>query len=188
MTAHWLPVGPSRTSSAGIDGERDEQVRITDDPEVDAAYAHLTDERLMPGLTLFPVELPEGVRAIVVLDRKDGKAGTGGGGAAVHGGHLRRAPGHVACRQGRPRSREPRRRPGPPATRVCPGWSLSAGPGPGPGPLAGGIATRPIAAVPAGQANGPAGERRAEYRLGRLGLRGHGLSGAGGLRRRRGQG
>jgi uncharacterized protein YuzE len=48
-------------------------MRITYDPEVDAAYIYLTDEQLLPGRDSVPVDPPEGMRAYIVLDWKDGK-------------------------------------------------------------------------------------------------------------------
>ncbi len=51
----------------------DGTVRITYDPEVDAAYIYLTDERLPPGRDSVPVDPPEGIQADIVLDWKDGK-------------------------------------------------------------------------------------------------------------------
>jgi uncharacterized protein YuzE len=48
-------------------------VRITYDPEADAAYVYLTDEPLMPGRDSVPVDPPDGTQAFVVLDWKDGK-------------------------------------------------------------------------------------------------------------------
>ena len=40
---------------------------------MDAAYIYLTDEQLPPGRDSVPVDPPEGMRADIVLDRKDGK-------------------------------------------------------------------------------------------------------------------
>jgi uncharacterized protein YuzE len=51
----------------------DIDVRITYDPEVDAAYIHLTDEQLPPGRDSVPVDPPGGMRADIVLDWRDGK-------------------------------------------------------------------------------------------------------------------
>ena len=51
----------------------DRTVRITYDPEVDAAYVYLTDEQLPPGRDSIPVDPPEGIQAGIVLDWKDGK-------------------------------------------------------------------------------------------------------------------
>ncbi len=48
-------------------------MRITYDPEVDAAYIYLTDEQLPPGRDSVPVDPPEGMQACIVLDWKDGK-------------------------------------------------------------------------------------------------------------------
>jgi uncharacterized protein YuzE len=48
-------------------------VRITYDPEVDAAYIYLTDEQLPPGRNSVPVDLPGGIQADIVLDWRDGK-------------------------------------------------------------------------------------------------------------------
>ena len=47
-------------------------MRITCDPAADAAYIHLTGERLTRGRTSIPATPPEGVRAFIVLDWKDG--------------------------------------------------------------------------------------------------------------------
>lgn len=46
-------------------------MRVTYDPEADAAYIYLTDEQLMPGRDSVPVDPPEGMHAFVVLDWKD---------------------------------------------------------------------------------------------------------------------
>ena len=51
----------------------DAGVRVTYDPDADAAYIYLTDEQLMPGRDSVPVDTPEGTQAMVVLDWKDGK-------------------------------------------------------------------------------------------------------------------
>jgi uncharacterized protein YuzE len=51
----------------------DENVRVTYDPAVNAAYIYLTDEQLLPGRDSVPVDPPEGMQAFVVLDWKDGK-------------------------------------------------------------------------------------------------------------------
>lgn len=51
----------------------DGNVRITYGPEADAAYIYLTDEQLSPGRDSVSVDPPEGMRAFVVLDWKDGK-------------------------------------------------------------------------------------------------------------------
>jgi uncharacterized protein YuzE len=48
-------------------------MRVEYDPDVDAAYVHFTDEPLVPGRNSLPCETPEGVRAMVVMDWKDGK-------------------------------------------------------------------------------------------------------------------
>jgi uncharacterized protein YuzE len=48
-------------------------VRITYDPDADAAYIHLTDEPLAPGRHSIPCDPPDGMRAWVVMDWKDGK-------------------------------------------------------------------------------------------------------------------
>jgi uncharacterized protein YuzE len=48
-------------------------MRVTYDPEADAAYIYLTDEQLMPGRDSVPIDPPEGMQAMVVLDWKDGK-------------------------------------------------------------------------------------------------------------------
>lgn len=49
-------------------------MRITYDPEADAAYVYLTDEPLMPGRSSVPVDPPDGMHAFVVLDWKDGRS------------------------------------------------------------------------------------------------------------------
>ena len=48
-------------------------MRVTYDPEVDAAYIYLTDEKLMSGRDSVPCDAPEGEHAFIVLDWKDGK-------------------------------------------------------------------------------------------------------------------
>jgi len=48
-------------------------MRVSYDPEVDAAFIYLTDQALEPGRDSIPCETPEGVSAIVVMDWKDGK-------------------------------------------------------------------------------------------------------------------
>jgi uncharacterized protein YuzE len=48
-------------------------MRVTYDPDVDAAYIYLTNSDLMPGRDSIPCETPEGVQAMVVLDWKDGR-------------------------------------------------------------------------------------------------------------------
>lgn len=48
-------------------------MRVTYDPEADAAYIHLTEEELLPGRDSVPCDAPEGDHAFVVLDWKDGK-------------------------------------------------------------------------------------------------------------------
>jgi uncharacterized protein YuzE len=48
-------------------------MRVTYDPEADAAYIYLTEVELMPGRNSVPVDPPEGIQAMVVLDWKDGK-------------------------------------------------------------------------------------------------------------------
>ncbi|MEU5852634.1 DUF2283 domain-containing protein [Saccharopolyspora shandongensis] len=47
-------------------------MRITYDPEVDAAYIYLTDVELEPGIDTIPLEAPDG-SAMVNMDWKDGK-------------------------------------------------------------------------------------------------------------------
>ena len=49
------------------------RMRLTYDPEADAAYIYLTDEVLMPGRDSVPCDAPDGDHAMVVLDWKDGK-------------------------------------------------------------------------------------------------------------------
>ena len=48
-------------------------MRITYDSQADAAYVYLTDTALMPGRDSVPMDPPDGVHAMVVLDWKDGK-------------------------------------------------------------------------------------------------------------------
>ena len=48
---------------------------MTYDSQADAAYAYLTDKPLMPGRGSVPVDPPDGVDAMVVLDWKDGVVG-----------------------------------------------------------------------------------------------------------------
>lgn len=48
-------------------------MRVTFDPDADAAYIYLTEAPLTPGRDSVPLDPPEGVRAFVVLDWKDGK-------------------------------------------------------------------------------------------------------------------
>ncbi len=48
-------------------------MRVTYDPEADAAYIYLTDEDLLPGRDSVPCDPPDGGRAWVVLDWKEGK-------------------------------------------------------------------------------------------------------------------
>ena len=48
-------------------------MRVSYDPESDAAFTYLTDQALEPGRDSIPSETPEGVSAIVVMDWKDGK-------------------------------------------------------------------------------------------------------------------
>lgn len=49
-------------------------MRITYDPQADAAYIHLTGEQLPPGRDSVPVDPPENVaRAWVILNWRDGK-------------------------------------------------------------------------------------------------------------------
>jgi uncharacterized protein DUF2283 len=45
----------------------DRTMRITYDPEVDAAYIYLTDKQLPPGRDSVPVDPPEGMHAYIVL-------------------------------------------------------------------------------------------------------------------------
>jgi uncharacterized protein YuzE len=47
-------------------------MRLTYDPDADAAYIYLTDEDLLPGRDSVPCDAPEGEQAFVVLDWKDG--------------------------------------------------------------------------------------------------------------------
>jgi uncharacterized protein YuzE len=48
-------------------------VRITYDPEANAAYVCLTDEKLEPGRQSIKASTPDGTEAFVVLDWKDGR-------------------------------------------------------------------------------------------------------------------
>jgi uncharacterized protein YuzE len=48
-------------------------VRITYDPEVDAAYVYLTDEALTAGRDSVSCDPPEDAQGNVVMDWKDGK-------------------------------------------------------------------------------------------------------------------
>lgn len=48
-------------------------MRITYDPQVDAAYIYLTEDALDPGRDSIPLEVPDGIAAMVVMDWKDGK-------------------------------------------------------------------------------------------------------------------
>jgi uncharacterized protein YuzE len=49
-------------------------MRVTYDPEADAAYIYLTDEPLVPGRDSVPCDPPENIQhAWVVMDWKDGK-------------------------------------------------------------------------------------------------------------------
>lgn len=48
-------------------------MRVTYDPDADAAYIYLTDAQLMPGRDSVPVDPPEGISAWVVLDWREGK-------------------------------------------------------------------------------------------------------------------
>lgn len=51
----------------------DRNVRITYDPDVDAAYIYLTAEQLLLGRDSIPVDPPEGIQAYIGFDWKDGK-------------------------------------------------------------------------------------------------------------------
>lgn len=48
-------------------------MRITYDPQVNAAYIYLTDAPLDSGRDSIPLEVPEGTGAMVVMDWKDGR-------------------------------------------------------------------------------------------------------------------
>ncbi len=48
-------------------------MRITYDAQVDAAYIYLTEDALDPGRDSIPLEVPDGIAAMVVMDWKDGK-------------------------------------------------------------------------------------------------------------------
>jgi uncharacterized protein YuzE len=62
---------PERTT--GRRASYAQRVRVTYDPEVDAAYIRLTDQSLEPGRQSIPCNPPEGIKAWVVMDWKDGK-------------------------------------------------------------------------------------------------------------------
>ena len=48
-------------------------MRITYDSQADAAYVYLTDTVLLPGRDSVPVDPPDGVQAMVVVDWKEGR-------------------------------------------------------------------------------------------------------------------
>lgn len=48
-------------------------MRITYDPQADAAYFYFTETVLDPGRDSIPLEVPRGVAAMVIMDWKDGK-------------------------------------------------------------------------------------------------------------------
>jgi uncharacterized protein YuzE len=48
-------------------------VRISYDPEADAAYIRFADQPLEPGRDSIPCKSPPGVEAMIVMDWKDGK-------------------------------------------------------------------------------------------------------------------
>ncbi|HZB41481.1 MAG TPA: DUF2283 domain-containing protein [Ilumatobacter sp.] len=48
-------------------------MRVSYDPEVDAAYIYLTDQSLIPGRESIPCDAPDGVDAMVVVDWKNGR-------------------------------------------------------------------------------------------------------------------
>src|SRR6266699_2349641 len=60
-------------SAAPVEIMHDTRVRITYDADADAAYIYMTDRELMPGRDSVPVNPPEGVQVMVILDWKDGK-------------------------------------------------------------------------------------------------------------------
>src|SRR5262245_32351619 len=65
--------GRSRCQARSCGVWHDAAVRVTYDPEADAAYIYLTEEQLKPGRDSIPVGTPEGTQAMVVMDWKDGK-------------------------------------------------------------------------------------------------------------------
>lgn len=48
-------------------------MRITYDPESDAAYIHLTDQTLSPGRDSIPARLPDGIEGWVIMVWREGK-------------------------------------------------------------------------------------------------------------------
>ena len=48
-------------------------MRISYDPEIDAAYIYFTGQPLESGRDSIPCDAPPGVQAMVVMDWKDGK-------------------------------------------------------------------------------------------------------------------
>jgi uncharacterized protein YuzE len=83
-------------------------VRITYDPEADAAYIHLTSEALAPGRDSIACDPPEGMQAWVVMDWKDGKiAGLEvlGASSLLHADLIAQAE-QPGSRQGRPNPTE----------------------------------------------------------------------------------
>jgi uncharacterized protein YuzE len=48
-------------------------VKISYDRDADAAYIYLTGEPLTPGRDGIPCDPPEGIRAFIVMEWKDGK-------------------------------------------------------------------------------------------------------------------
>jgi uncharacterized protein YuzE len=48
-------------------------MRVTYDPEADAAYLYLTTEVLDQGRDSVPCDPPDGIQAFVVMDWKDGR-------------------------------------------------------------------------------------------------------------------
>ena len=62
---------PSESDDLGGIRRLSSRMRVTYD--ADAAYIYLTDEELMPGRESVPVDPPEGMHAMVVLDWNDGR-------------------------------------------------------------------------------------------------------------------
>ncbi len=65
-------MGAGQTQQENVECET-AVVRVSYDPEADAAYISLTDEPLMPGRDSIPCDTPDGVNAMVIVDWKDGR-------------------------------------------------------------------------------------------------------------------